>query len=103
MPLTGAGWCSLAGFQQEFETLALAIKAGTARQARKAASTTEFDAALLLHERSEELKHKVRFGKSVADQLVQVAAAHPRKYRASTLRSRVRGVKRFLFWFGSAP
>ena len=70
------------GFQQEFETLAPAIMAGTAPQARKAASTPEFHAALILHERSEELKHKVRLDK-VADQLVQPAAARRRKYRAT--------------------
>ena len=79
------------GFQQEFETLAPAIRAGTARQARKAACTSEFDAALILHERSEELKHKVRLDKSVADQLVQAAAARPRKYRARYLSAQFQG------------
>ena len=72
--------------------VAPAIRAGTARQARKAACTSEFDAALILHERSEELKHKVRLDKSVADdQLVQAAAARPRKYRARYLSAQFQG------------
>ena len=54
-----------------------AIEGGTAREARKAAATSEFDAALFLHERSEELRHKVRAEKSAADQL-------PRSVLAST-------------------
>ena len=79
------------GFQQEFETLAPAIRAGTARQARKAACTSEFDAALILHEMSEELKHKVRLDKSVADKLVQAATARPRKHRARYLSAQFQG------------
>ena len=79
------------GFQHEFETLASAIEGGTARESRKAASTTEFDAALLLHERSEELRHKVRAEKSVADQLLQAATVRPRKYRARYLRAQFQG------------
>ena len=47
-------------FQHEFESLASVIEGGTARESRKAAGTSEFDAALLLHARSEELMHKVR-------------------------------------------
>ena len=43
------------------------------------------------HERSEELKHKVRLDKSVADQLVQAAAARPRKYRARYLSAQFQG------------
>ena len=71
--------------------LASAIEGGTARESRKAASTTEFDAALLLHERSEELKHKVRAENSAADQLVQTATVDPRKYRARYLRDQFQG------------
>ena len=52
------------GFQQEFEGLAPAIEGGTAREARKAAATSDFDAAHFLHERSEELRHKTRAEKT---------------------------------------
>ena len=147
---TGAGWCS------PFKLPARVRDSGAGHYGRHSppstqGSTSEVDAALILHERSGELKHKVRLDKSVADQLVHSAAARPRKYRArylsaqfqgptarkdaedsernrwtteladllrgtqspmgqpgnqltgggrraSTLRSRVRGVKRFLSW-----
>ena len=79
------------GFQREFEGLAPAIEGGTAREARKAAATSEFDAALFLHERSEELRHKIRAEKSAADQLVQTATVRPRKYRARYLRAQFQG------------
>ena len=142
-------------FQQEFDALAPAIEEGTAREARKAASTTESGAALFLHGRSEELHHKRRDEKTVAASwcrqrqsvlvssarnlraqfhgpstrkdaedsernrctteladllrgtqppMGQFSAAQPGNQltaggrRASTLRSRVRGVKRFLSW-----
>ena len=58
---------------------------------REAASSTEFDAALILHERSEELRHKRRDEKTVADELVQAATVRPRNYRARYLRSQFQG------------
>ena len=79
----------LSGFQQDFETLAPVIRVGTTRQARTC--TSDFDAALILHERFEKLKQKVRLGKSVADQLVQAAAARPRKHRARYLNAQFQG------------
>ena len=79
------------GFQQEVEGLAPAIEGGTAREARKAAATSEFDAALFLHERSGELRHKVRAEKSAADQLLQAATVRPCKNRARYLRAQFQG------------
>ena len=46
---------------------------------------------LFLHERSEELRHKRRSEKTVADQLVQAATVRPRKHRARNLRAQFQG------------
>ena len=89
VPYIGARWRSSIRLSARVPSFGASHRGVTARKARKAASTTEFDAALFLDERSKELRHKRRAEKTVADQLVQTATVRPRKYRARYLRAQV--------------
>ena len=79
------------GFQQEFEGLAPAIEGGTAREARRAAATSDFDAALFLYERSEELRHKTRAEKTWQSSCFRQQQSDLCKYRVRNSSAQFQG------------